>query len=69
MEQNGTVHDLVAKNLKIDTDENVFEIDGRSFATECDNFVLVFTPYGFDLFIDVDLNEISKIGGLTCYEN
>ena len=69
MEQNGTVYGLVAKKLKIDIDENVFEINRKSFATECENFVLVFTPYGFDLFINVDLNEISKIGGLTCYEN
>ena len=69
MEQNGTVYGLIAKNLKIDTDENVFEINGKSFVTECENFVLVFTPYGFDLFINVDLNEISKIKRLTCYEN
>lgn len=59
MEQNGIVHGLVVKKIKIDTDENIFEIDGKSFVTECDNFVLVMTALGFELFINANLSELN----------
>ena len=59
MEQNGIVHGLVAKKIKIDTDKNIFEIDGKSFATECENFVLIMTAFEFELFINANLSELN----------